>query len=89
MQVAGHWRVQKQRYMLVGEVCENCGHKMFPPRGVCPACQTPAQVPEQASYAVPLMAMKEGPLATARLGGAEGDQVEVELLAEMVARRLR
>jgi len=75
--------------MLVGEVCENCGYKMFPPRGVCPECQAPARVPESALYTVPLMAMKEGALMTAQLGDAESDKVEVGMLVEMVARRLR
>jgi uncharacterized OB-fold protein len=36
------WRVRKQRYLLMGEICLNCGHKLFPPRGVCPECGTPA-----------------------------------------------
>lgn len=38
MEVSRHWRLQKQRYGLVGEVCDHCGEKIFPPRDVCPNC---------------------------------------------------
>ena len=33
-----HWRLRKQRYGLVGEVCPHCHDKIFPPRDVCPHC---------------------------------------------------
>jgi uncharacterized OB-fold protein len=33
-----HWRLFKQRYGLVGEVCPDCEAKIFPPRDVCPEC---------------------------------------------------
>lgn len=33
-----HWRLRKQRYGLVGEVCPHCNEKIFPPRDVCPYC---------------------------------------------------
>ena len=36
--IAAHWRLNAQRYRLVGNVCSECGYKMFPPRAVCPAC---------------------------------------------------
>jgi uncharacterized OB-fold protein len=49
MQVPRHWRIQKQRYSLVGEVCENCGNKIFPPRDICPECEAPAKTPFQFS----------------------------------------
>ncbi len=38
MEVARHWRLKKQRYGLVGEVCPHCEHKIFPPRDICPDC---------------------------------------------------
>lgn len=38
MEIARNWRLQKQRYGLVGELCEHCGEKIFPPRDVCPIC---------------------------------------------------
>ena len=38
MEVARHWRLKKQRYALVGEVCPHCEHKIFPPRDICPDC---------------------------------------------------
>lgn len=35
-----NWRLQRQRYRLVGEVCTKCGATIFPPRDVCPECET-------------------------------------------------
>jgi len=36
--IARHWRLNSQRYQLVGEVCPKCNYKIFPPRDVCPEC---------------------------------------------------
>jgi len=38
MDITRHWRLKKQRYALVGEVCERCNSKLFPPRDICPEC---------------------------------------------------
>jgi len=38
MEIPRHWRLKKQRYALVGEVCPHCEGKIFPPRDVCPHC---------------------------------------------------
>jgi scaffold protein (connect acetoacetyl-CoA thiolase and HMG-CoA synthase) len=38
MEITRHWRLKKQRYSLVGEICPNCEVKIFPPRDVCPDC---------------------------------------------------
>jgi uncharacterized OB-fold protein len=38
MEVPRHWRLKKQRYSLVGEVCNSCKTPIFPPRAVCPHC---------------------------------------------------
>ncbi len=38
MGVPQGWRLRQQRYLLMGEICLNCGHKLFPPRDVCPEC---------------------------------------------------
>ena len=38
MEIPRHWRIKKQRYALVGEVCPHCEAKNFPPRDVCPEC---------------------------------------------------
>ncbi|MGH2538169.1 MAG: Zn-ribbon domain-containing OB-fold protein [Candidatus Promineifilaceae bacterium] len=43
METARHWRLKEQRYNLVGEVCPNCGIKLFPPRDLCLECEAPAQ----------------------------------------------
>jgi uncharacterized OB-fold protein len=45
MNIPRHWRLQDQRYALVGEVCTRCGAKLFPPRDVCPECNQPAYEP--------------------------------------------
>jgi scaffold protein (connect acetoacetyl-CoA thiolase and HMG-CoA synthase) len=45
MSIARNWRLQTQRYRLVGEVCNKCGVKIFPPRDICPECEAPAQEP--------------------------------------------
>jgi len=43
MEIPRHWRLKKQRYSLVGEVCPHCDHKIFPPRDVCPNCGDEAE----------------------------------------------
>jgi uncharacterized OB-fold protein len=40
MEIARHWRLKRQRYGLVGEVCSDCGHRFFPPREKCPQCSS-------------------------------------------------
>jgi uncharacterized OB-fold protein len=39
MEVPRHWRLNQQRYSLIGEICQNCAAKIFPPRDICPRCQ--------------------------------------------------
>ena len=38
MDIPRHWRLKKQRYALVGEVCDHCDAKLFPPRDICTDC---------------------------------------------------
>ena len=38
MEIPRHWRLKKQRYALIGEVCPHCDAKLFPPRDICPHC---------------------------------------------------
>ena len=45
MEIPRHWRLQKQRYALVGEECPHCKARIFPPRDVCPECGGEAKVP--------------------------------------------
>jgi uncharacterized protein len=45
MEISRHWRLKKQRYSLVGEVCPHCEAKIFPPRDVCPYCSGEAKTP--------------------------------------------
>jgi uncharacterized OB-fold protein len=39
MNIPRYWRAQSQRYSLAGEVCKQCGARLFPPRDVCPECR--------------------------------------------------
>lgn len=45
MEISRHWRLQQQRYGLVGEICPHCSEKIFPPRDVCPHCSGEAKTP--------------------------------------------
>ena len=49
MGVARNWRTRRQRYSLMGEICDECGKAIFPPRDVCPHCAEPAQTMQQMS----------------------------------------
>lgn len=44
MEIPRHWRLRKQRYGLIGEICPE-GHKLFPPRDICPQCKNEAKTP--------------------------------------------
>lgn len=44
MDIPRHWRLRKQRYGLVGEVCPHCEAKIFPPRDICPDCGEEAKM---------------------------------------------
>lgn len=43
MEIPRHWRLRRQRYALIGEVCDHCGAKLFPPRDICPHCGVEAK----------------------------------------------
>jgi len=45
MEVSRHWRLRRQRYGLIGEVCTHCDSKIFPPRDTCPDCGQEARTP--------------------------------------------
>jgi uncharacterized OB-fold protein len=49
MEIPRHWRLKKQRYALMGEVCPHCEAKIFPPRDVCPECSREAKTEYQFS----------------------------------------
>ena len=49
MEIPRHWRLKKQRYALVGEVCPHCDAKLFPPRDICPNCGQEARTEYQFS----------------------------------------
>jgi uncharacterized OB-fold protein len=49
MEISRHWRLRKQRYALMGEICPHCNAKIFPPRDVCPECGNEARTPFQFS----------------------------------------
>ncbi|MFB0534261.1 MAG: zinc ribbon domain-containing protein [Anaerolineae bacterium] len=45
MNIPRYWRAQSQRYSLAGEICKQCGARLFPPRDVCPECRELALAP--------------------------------------------
>jgi len=49
MQLAQNWRLNAQRYTLMGEQCPKCGSYIFPPRDVCPDCTAEAKTLHQFS----------------------------------------
>jgi uncharacterized OB-fold protein len=44
--VAFHWRAFRERYNLVGSVCESCKKHFFPGRVVCPHCRRKGKMTE-------------------------------------------
>jgi uncharacterized OB-fold protein len=49
MGVPQDWRLRKQRYLLMGEICLNCGRRLFPPRDICPECGAPVRATSAAA----------------------------------------
>ena len=49
MEIGRHWRLRKQRYCLIGEVCPHCETAIFPPRDICPDCGSEARTEMQFS----------------------------------------
>ena len=45
MRVPGDWRLQVERYCLIGVTCARCGARTFPARRICPNCDVRPQVP--------------------------------------------
>ena len=48
-EIATHWRLNEQRYKLVGELCPHCEIVIFPPRDICPDCKQEAKISYQLS----------------------------------------
>ncbi len=40
MHIPRHWRLNSQRYALQGVTCPQCSNNIFPPREVCPYCES-------------------------------------------------
>ena len=90
MGVPQYWRIQNQNYRLVGEVCNHCGKKIFPPRDVCPACSKPASEPytfsgrgevysHTAVYSAPQGYEEYAPYAVALVKLEEGPLITAQL----------
>ena len=45
MHIPRYWRAQNQRYSLAGQICRQCGARLFPPHEVCPECRELALEP--------------------------------------------
>jgi hypothetical protein len=90
MDVPRHWRLNRQRYALIGEVCPNCRAKLFPPRDVCPECGAPAKTPFTFSgrgevfsfstvYQAPASHEEQAPYTVALIKLQEGPLVTAQL----------
>ena len=90
MEISRHWRLRKQRYGLVGEVCPHCEAKIFPPRDVCPECGGEAKTQFQFSgrgevysfttvYDPPAGYEENAPYTVALVKLAEGPMVTAQL----------
>jgi uncharacterized OB-fold protein len=100
METAKHWRLKSQRYTLVGEECDNCGTKLFPPRDVCVECAAPAKelytftgLGEIYSYTTiydaPAGFESYAPYTVALVKLDEGPLVTAHTTVEMVTRKIR
>jgi len=102
MEISRHWRLKRQRYGLVGEICPNCSAKLFPPRDICPECGKEAKNLYNFSgkgevysyttvYEAPAGYEEYAPYMIALVKLDEGPLVTVEIgtPVEMVTRRLR
>lgn len=90
MDIPRHWRLKKQRYALIGEVCKNCDAKLFPPRDICPECGKEAKTLFQFSgkgqvysyttvYDAPEGYTEQAPYTLAMVKLAEGPLVTAQL----------
>lgn len=90
MEIPRHWRLKKQRYALVGEVCPHCDAKIFPPRDVCPECSREAKTEFQFSgrgevysyttvYDAPAGYEEQAPYTVALVKLAEGPVITAQL----------
>jgi uncharacterized protein len=90
VEIPRHWRLRKQRYGLVGEVCPHCDAKIFPPRDVCPECGGEAKKPFNFSgkgevfsyttvYEPPLGYEEQAPYTVALVKLDEGPLVTAQL----------
>ncbi len=90
MDIPRHWRLKKQRYALVGEVCGHCEAKVFPPRDICPECGEEAKTLYQFSgkgevysyttvYEAPAGFDESTPYTIAMVKLAEGPLVTAQL----------
>ncbi|MEX2162465.1 MAG: Zn-ribbon domain-containing OB-fold protein [Anaerolineales bacterium] len=90
MDIPRHWRLNKQRYALVGEVCEQCNAKLFPPRDICPECGEEAKTLFQFSgkgevysyttvYEAPEGYAEQAPYTLAMVKLSEGPLVTAQL----------
>ncbi|MCK5023258.1 MAG: OB-fold domain-containing protein, partial [Candidatus Aenigmarchaeota archaeon] len=41
-----HWRRFKERYQLVGSVCDHCKKSYYPQRVICPSCRRGSHMKE-------------------------------------------
>lgn len=93
MEISRHWRLNKQRYGLVGEICNSSeceGRAIFPPRDICPGCGGDAKEEHQLSgrgkvysyttvYQAPAGYEEQAPYTVALVKLEEGPMVTAQL----------
>lgn len=47
MDIPRYWRLRDQRYRLQGKKCVDCGNLSFPPRIICPKCNSRNAIPHE------------------------------------------
>jgi uncharacterized OB-fold protein len=54
MEISRNWRLQQERYRLIGVVCPHCDVKDFPPRIICQNCGTKTEAVAHIGIAIGL-----------------------------------
>ncbi len=81
MEIPRHWRLKKQRYGLVGDICAK-GHPAFPPDNVCKHCD-PAQAIKQAIVKTAIKTESESRDIKAKIVIYEADPDKYQSLDEI------
>jgi hypothetical protein len=85
MRVPGNWRIQIERYRLVGATCASCGTSTFPARRLCIDCDVNAHMPTLVSGHSALFNQEVSCLLDNTREGATRATARAVVLASLVA----